>query len=131
MFLHKTGDMGIKNVWQYGFVVFVVFAAMFCVFPKNVSAANVTISQRILPVRFVYLAKDGSISRVWSNVEEKDDAYAVKFFDSKLNEVNQNSNLVVNYQSLISSKEKRNGKLDKFVHFDKKGNSWEEIDTVI
>lgn len=48
----------------------------------GVQAAEFNFTQSILPVRFVYLGRDGAVEKVWSNVSDRDRAYVVKFFDS-------------------------------------------------
>jgi hypothetical protein len=70
--------------------------------PKNVSADNINFSQSILPVRFVYLNKSGSIEKIWSNISGKDSLYVVKCIDSKSqNEISMNENVLVSYQDMV------------------------------
>lgn len=91
------GGMNIRNVLQKCVFSLAVGAALFCVPAERVLAANTTMSQQILPVRFVYLEKDGSIERVWSNVTEKDAGYVVKFFDKKQKEVSMDKKMILKY----------------------------------
>jgi len=90
--------MNIKNVLQVCVFSLAVGAALFCVFPqKALAATNTTMSQSILPVRFVYLEKNGTIDHIWSNVTEKDSAYVVKFFDKEKKEVSMEKRMILKY----------------------------------
>lgn len=89
--------MNIKNVLQNCAFFLAVGAALFLNSSEQVLAANTTMSQSILPVRFVYLEKDGSIDHIWSNVTEKDSQYVVKFFDIKQKEISTEKNMILTY----------------------------------
>lgn len=49
---------------------------------ERASADKVKFNQSILPVEMVYLTKKGEVSKVWSNVSQKDDRYVLKFIAS-------------------------------------------------
>jgi hypothetical protein len=80
-----------------------VALAFNCFLIKGTQAAEVHFGQSILPVRFVYLDHNGQITKIWSNVSEKDSVYIIKYFDEKSQkEVALESNNVFNsYQNII------------------------------
>jgi hypothetical protein len=122
--------MNIRNVLQNG-VVFVMLVSILLGVPaQSASAANTTMSQSILPVRFVYLQKDGNINRIWSNVTEKDEVYVVKFFDEKKKEVPMDKKNILEYtqksQTTIVSKQST-----QEIQFVAGSDGIEEIKTVV
>ncbi len=123
--------MGIKNVLQSGVIFVVVCVAVFGTSSENAIASEMKMRQRILPVRFVYLEKDGSIDRIWSNVRENDDEYIVKFFDTKQKEVSPTKLLLDDYQLHISREDKKTAQLDKSVHFNEQDEFLEEVHTAV
>jgi len=44
------------------------------------NSTNVTLSLKIIPVRFVYLNDNYEIVKIWNNVKEEDQVYALKFY---------------------------------------------------
>lgn len=119
-------------------------AVFFCSIPVGqAQAANVSFGQSILPVRFVYLDKQGGIKNIWSNVSVNDKAYVVKFFDDKTKkEVSRNEKLLGEYQKSIVRKEeqifpdkelfaKTDKKIQLSIDFIKKDNSLEEVQTIV
>lgn len=83
-------------------VLSVILTSGFAFSPKA-SASEINMSQRILPVRFIYLNRNGGIEKVWSNVTDADSLYAIKFFDAKTQaEVSSNPKLVNDYQRVVS-----------------------------
>jgi hypothetical protein len=122
--------MNIRNVLQNG-VVFVMLVSILLGVPfQSASAANTTMSQRILPVRFVYLQKDGNINHIWSNVTEKDELYVVKFFNEKKEEVLMDKRNILEYtqksQTTIVSKQST-----QEIQFVAGSDGIEEIKTVV
>ncbi|HAS00256.1 MAG: hypothetical protein US57_C0004G0006 [Candidatus Moranbacteria bacterium GW2011_GWC2_37_73] len=123
--------MNIKNVLQVSLFFLVVGAALFCVSSKQALAAtSTTMSQSILPVRFVYLEKNGAIDSIWSNVTEKDSAYVVKFFDKEKNEVSMQQRMILKYveKSKETTVSRQSTQEIKFVETK---NGIEEIKTVV
>ena len=67
------------------------------------SSTQTVFKQQILPVRFVYVDKQGNIDRIWNNAQEGDSMYVIKFFETGTNtEISQNKNLILQYVRLIS-----------------------------
>lgn len=67
-------------------VIWVLFFAILLGFFRVNSASaetGISMSQSILPVRFVYLDKKSDIENIWSNISATDSLYVVKFFDNK------------------------------------------------
>ncbi|MDD5463529.1 MAG: hypothetical protein PHP62_00045 [Candidatus Moranbacteria bacterium] len=123
--------MSIKNVLQICLFFLVVGAASLCVSPKQVLAAtSATMSQSILPVRFVYLEKNGAIDSIWSNVTEKDSVYVVKFFDKEKNEVSTEQAMLLKYveKSKKATVSRQSTQETKFV---KTNSGIEEIKTIV
>ena len=130
---------GVKNV------IFVVLALLCGVsFPRwDAEAANVSLGQSILPVRFVYLDQEGEISNIWSNISAKDKVYVVKFFNEKTrSEVGMNDDLLVRYRMAIVRDENQAVKLKSFarnnnafiqasVDFIEKEDCFEEVHTIV
>jgi len=46
----------------------------------NSNTTTVTLSLKIIPVRFVYLNDEYEIVKIWNNVKEEDQVYALKFY---------------------------------------------------
>ena len=123
--------MNIKNVLQVSLFFLVVGAASFCVSPKQALAAtSTTMSQSILPVRFVYLEKNGAIDSIWSNVTEKDSLYVVKFFDIEKKEVLTEQSMLLKYveKSRTATVSRQSTQETKFVKTD---GGIEEIKTIV
>ncbi|HBI34133.1 MAG TPA: hypothetical protein DEA43_03030 [Candidatus Moranbacteria bacterium] len=123
--------MSIKNVLQVCLFSLVVGAALFLILPeKTLAATNTTMSQSILPVRFVYLEKDGAIDSIWSNVTEKDSLYVVKFFDKEKKEVLTQQSMLLKYveKSKTATVSRQSTQETKFVKTD---SGIEEIKTIV
>ena len=81
-------------------VVFAVMGTVVLGLPLKsaLAATDMTISQKILPVTFVYVGKNHAIVDTWSNVSKEDDAYVLKFFDaSQKSELPLADDLMANY----------------------------------
>lgn len=104
------------------------FVSVF-LFPYSVKAANLNFSQSILPVRFVYLGKNNEIEKIWSNVSEKDGAYAVKFFNDKLKEVVINEVFLNSYQETVKQEQTSSASASATVDFLKTSGILEEVRT--
>jgi len=63
---------------------------------------NVTFTQAILPVRFVYLDGIGNIIKIWSNVKSTDSIYSLKFFRNEI-EIEKNKTLLLSYYKIIGA----------------------------
>lgn len=71
-------------------------------FPHLAYGGEMRLKQSILPVRFVYLNSDGEIARIWNNVTQKDDFYAIKFYASgSKKEISPTGKNLSNYQELL------------------------------
>lgn len=91
--------MNMRNVLR-SCVVFAVMGTVVLGLPLKsaLAATDMTISQKILPVTFVYVGKNHAIVDTWSNVSKEDDAYVLKFFDaSQKSELPLADDLMANY----------------------------------
>lgn len=94
--------MKMRNALKFGMIFAAVAVAFFGMFLEQASASEMKMRQQILPVRFVYLDKNGSVDHVWSNVSEKDSEYVVKFFDKKTDkEIFSEEKMLKNYQDFV------------------------------
>ena len=64
-------------------VIWIAFAGILLSAGRVGAAENIDFSQRILPVRFVYLDEQGQAKRSWSNVQNQDAVYVFKIFDNQ------------------------------------------------
>jgi hypothetical protein len=70
----------------------------------EVEKGNVSFSQSILPVRFVYIDVNGEVVKIWNNVRKGDDVYVLKFFSFEENEeLDFNSELFRIYSNVLKN----------------------------
>ncbi len=121
-----------KNEFYFFGVKLFVFVSIFFVFSMKVEAkSNIGLSQSILPVKFVYLDEKKHISRVWSNVQEIDSVYVVKFFSEKnKEELISNELLLSKFKDKEIRQENRNLQTLK-IDFIENGNKLEEVHTFV
>ena len=131
--------------WLVLSVLWPALAASGFFLPASASAKTLTLSQSILPVRFVYLNSGGEIEKIWSNISGKDSRYVMKFFDAKSQlEISGNENTLLDYQDTIRKSQLISGTItpglalgfyppeNKFnlaIDFIRSGNSLEEVHT--
>lgn len=107
----------------------------FPIAPVSAGSNKVQLSQKILPVTFVYVGKNQKVVDVWSNVSKNDDLYALKFFDaSKKKEIGASDDLIANYiKQKYDQKygEQKKMTLSETVYFEKENGVITQINTVI
>jgi hypothetical protein len=113
-------------------------------FPSNASAGDVSFSQAILPVRFVYLNKD-NIEKIFNTVSSRDSAYIVKFInqDEEITPTEKNFSDYKNFicrsntefgalkDSVSYSLKNKTDFVDFKIDFVRKGSQLEEIHTLV
>lgn len=110
-------------------VVLSQFFAFGFLFPCSAEAANFNFSQSILPVRFVYLGENNEIEKIWSNISERDDVYAIKFFDYNLREMDFNEDFLYSFQKTLEQEKTVSASMSIATNFIKSDSVLEEVRT--
>lgn len=115
----------LKTIWM----IVLIFNFQIATVNKAV-ASNLNLAQSILPVKFVYLSEYGCINDIWSNVNNQDDVYVVKFFDKEKTELPLTKSLFSQYvqktQNVIVSKN-----ITQSTQFLTDGRIVEEVTTIV